>query len=188
MENTTIITDSPVGRCRINAADNSVSVGAIRINAHAVVGKVDVESSSLSDKTSSQYAFCHLAASLDESVIKKNKSVHLGRNDKPASSSRNIRLVKDSAHLDNILVDIGIIPVVAIEDASKAADLAHALVKGGLPASEVTFRTACAAEAIEAMIKAEPDMLVGAGTVLNVEQAERIWFYSDKPRSYASRP
>ena len=69
--------------------------------------------------------------------------------------------------------DIGIIPVVAIEDASKAADLAHALVKGGLPASEVTFRTACAAEAIEAMIKAEPDMLVGAGTVLNVEQAEK---------------
>ena len=44
--------------------------------------------------------------------------------------------------------DIGIIPVVAIEDASKAADLAHALVKGGLPASEVTFRTACAAEAV----------------------------------------
>ncbi|HAC32008.1 MAG TPA: 2-dehydro-3-deoxyphosphogluconate aldolase, partial [Treponema sp.] len=69
--------------------------------------------------------------------------------------------------------DIGIIPVVAIEDASKAADLAHALVKGGLPASEVTFRTACAAEAIEAMVKAEPDMLVGAGTVLNVEQAEK---------------
>ncbi|MDE6773017.1 MAG: keto-hydroxyglutarate-aldolase/keto-deoxy-phosphogluconate aldolase, partial [Treponemataceae bacterium] len=67
--------------------------------------------------------------------------------------------------------DIGIIPVVAIEDASKAADLAHALVKGGLPASEVTFRTACAAEAIEAMIKAEPDMLVGAGTVLNAEKA-----------------
>ena len=69
--------------------------------------------------------------------------------------------------------DIGIIPVVAIEDASKAANLAHALVKGGLPASEVTFRTACAAEAIAEMVKAEPDMLVGAGTVLNVEQAER---------------
>jgi len=69
--------------------------------------------------------------------------------------------------------DIGIIPVVAIEDASKAADLAHALVKGGLPASEVTFRTACAAEAITAMVKAEPDMLVGAGTVLNIEQAKK---------------
>ncbi|MBP3607791.1 MAG: bifunctional 4-hydroxy-2-oxoglutarate aldolase/2-dehydro-3-deoxy-phosphogluconate aldolase [Treponema sp.] len=69
--------------------------------------------------------------------------------------------------------DIGIIPVVAIEDASKAADLAHALVKGGLPASEVTFRTACAEEAIKEMIKAEPNMIVGAGTVLNVEQAER---------------
>lgn len=69
--------------------------------------------------------------------------------------------------------DIGIIPVVAIEDASKAADLAHALVRGGLPAAEVTFRTECAAEAIEAMAKAEPAMLVGAGTVLNVEQAER---------------
>ncbi len=69
--------------------------------------------------------------------------------------------------------DIGIIPVVAIEDASKAAGLAHALVAGGLPASEVTFRTACAEEAIREMIKAEPNMLVGAGTVLNVEQAER---------------
>lgn len=69
--------------------------------------------------------------------------------------------------------DIGIIPVVALEDASKAAPLAHALVKGGLPASEVTFRTACAEEAIREMIKAEPDMLVGAGTVLNVEQCER---------------
>ena len=51
--------------------------------------------------------------------------------------------------------DIGIIPVVAIEDASKAAALAHALVKGGLPASEVTFRTACAAEAISEMVKAD---------------------------------
>lgn len=69
--------------------------------------------------------------------------------------------------------NIGIIPVVALEDASKAAPLAHALAKGGLPASEVTFRTACAEEAIREMIKAEPDMLVGAGTVLNVEQAER---------------
>lgn len=69
--------------------------------------------------------------------------------------------------------DTGIIPVVALEDVSKAESLAHALVKGGLGICEVTFRTSCAPEAIEAMIKAEPALLVGAGTVLSVEQAER---------------
>ena len=68
---------------------------------------------------------------------------------------------------------VGIIPVVVIDRAEDAVPLAKALCEGGLPAAEVTFRTACAAEAIEAMIKAEPNMLVGAGTVLNVEQAEK---------------
>ncbi|MCR5605286.1 MAG: bifunctional 4-hydroxy-2-oxoglutarate aldolase/2-dehydro-3-deoxy-phosphogluconate aldolase [Treponema sp.] len=69
--------------------------------------------------------------------------------------------------------DIGIIPVVAINDAAKAVPLAKALIAGGLPAAEVTFRTAAAEDAIKAIVKACPEMLVGAGTVINVEQAER---------------
>ena len=64
----------------------------------------------------------------------------------------------------------GIIPVIVIEDLAKAVPLARALVKGGLPVLEVTFRTACAAEAI-AKIKAEvPGAVLGAGTVLTREQ------------------
>ena len=60
----------------------------------------------------------------------------------------------------------GIIPVIVIEDAAKAVPLAQALVKGGLPVLEVTFRTATAAAAIAA-IKAEvPEAVVGAGTLL----------------------
>lgn len=63
-----------------------------------------------------------------------------------------------------------IIPVIVIEDITKAVPLALALVKGGLPVLEVTFRTACAAEAI-AKIKAEvPGAVLIAGTVLKLEQ------------------
>lgn len=67
---------------------------------------------------------------------------------------------------------IGIVPVVVIEDAEKAVPLAKALCEGGLPAAEVTFRTAAAKDAIAAMRGAYPDMTVGAGTVLTVKQAE----------------
>ena len=64
----------------------------------------------------------------------------------------------------------GIIPVIVIEDVGKAVPLARALVKGGLPVLEVTFRTSCAAEAI-AKIKAEvPDAILIAGTVLTLKQ------------------
>ncbi len=69
--------------------------------------------------------------------------------------------------------DIGIVPVIAIEDAAKAVPLAKALVAGGLPAAEVTFRTAAAEDAIRAIVKEVPDMLVGAGTVLTKDQADR---------------
>ncbi len=69
--------------------------------------------------------------------------------------------------------NIGIIPVIAIEDAAKAVPLAKALVAGGLPAAEVTFRTAAAEEAMRAIVKEVPEMLVGAGTVLTPEQADR---------------
>ncbi len=68
---------------------------------------------------------------------------------------------------------IGIVPVIALDDAKKAVPLAKALVAGGLPAAEITFRTAAAEEAIRA-IKAEvPEMLVGAGTVTSKERLDR---------------
>ncbi len=66
---------------------------------------------------------------------------------------------------------IGIVPVVAIEDAEKAERLAGALKEGGIPCVEITFRTAAAPEAIRRIAAAHPDMLLGAGTVLTVEQA-----------------
>jgi 2-dehydro-3-deoxyphosphogluconate aldolase/(4S)-4-hydroxy-2-oxoglutarate aldolase len=68
---------------------------------------------------------------------------------------------------------IGIVPVVAIEDAAKAVALGVALLAGGLPVAEITFRTAAAAAAIRAISDACPDVLVGAGTVLTVTQAEQ---------------
>ena len=70
------------------------------------------------------------------------------------------------------LYDLSLIPVIRIETADWAEPLAHALCGGGLPAAEVTFRTPCAAEAIRRMKEAEPDMLVGAGTVLTPAQAD----------------
>ncbi|MCR5303257.1 MAG: bifunctional 4-hydroxy-2-oxoglutarate aldolase/2-dehydro-3-deoxy-phosphogluconate aldolase [Lachnospiraceae bacterium] len=71
------------------------------------------------------------------------------------------------------LHDIGIVPVIAIDDADKAVPLAKALSEGGLPAAEVTFRTAAGEEAIRRIAKEVPEMLVGAGTVLTKEQADR---------------
>ena len=71
------------------------------------------------------------------------------------------------------LESLGIVPVVVLEKVEDAAPLAHALMAAGMASAEVTFRTACAAECIAAMGEAEPDLCVGAGTVLNVEQVER---------------
>lgn len=68
--------------------------------------------------------------------------------------------------------DIGIIPVVKIDDAEKAIPLAKALIAGGIPAAEVTYRTAAAEETIRRISKEFPEMLVGAGTVINVELAK----------------
>ena len=64
-----------------------------------------------------------------------------------------------------------LVPVVVLDDAAQAAPLAEALVAGGLPVAEVTFRTAAAVESIKAM-SARGDMLVGAGTVLTAEQVD----------------
>jgi 2-dehydro-3-deoxyphosphogluconate aldolase/(4S)-4-hydroxy-2-oxoglutarate aldolase len=68
---------------------------------------------------------------------------------------------------------IGIVPVVKIDDATKAEGLAKAMLDGGIPCIEITFRTAAAEEAIKRVTKAYPEMLVGAGTVINVEFAEK---------------
>ena len=66
--------------------------------------------------------------------------------------------------------ELGIVPVVVLENKEDAVLLAKALVQGGLPCAEVTFRTDAAAESIRLMSEMYPDMLVGAGTVLTTEQ------------------
>lgn len=71
------------------------------------------------------------------------------------------------------LSQIGIVPVVALNDIKDARPLAKALCDGGLPCAEVTFRTDCAEEAIRTMTAEFPQMFVGAGTVLTTEQVDR---------------
>ena len=74
------------------------------------------------------------------------------------------------ARLEADLARLGVVPVIAIEDAERAEPLADALVAGGLPIAEITFRTSAAAEVIARLSRRRPDLLVGAGTVLTVEQ------------------
>lgn len=71
-----------------------------------------------------------------------------------------------------LLARVRLIPVITIHDAAQAEPLAEALKAGGLPCAEVTLRTDAAEEAIRIMSQ-DPDMLVGAGTVLSENQAER---------------
>ena len=66
-----------------------------------------------------------------------------------------------------------VIPVIVLEDANDAVPLAEALLAGGLNIIEVTFRTEAAAESIERITKAFPEMQIGAGTVVTPEQAKR---------------
>lgn len=68
---------------------------------------------------------------------------------------------------------IGIIPVIAFNSVDEALPLCKALADGGLPAAEVTFRTACAEECIKLIHEQMPEMLLGAGTVLTKDQADR---------------
>lgn len=69
--------------------------------------------------------------------------------------------------------EYAVVPVVVLEDAKDALPLAEALVDGGLPCAEVTFRTEAAEESIRLMSEKYPEMLVGAGTVLTTEQIDR---------------
>ena len=70
------------------------------------------------------------------------------------------------------LARAGVVPVVVIDDAKDAVPTANAMVAGGIDVMEITFRTAAAPEAIKAVAENCPDMLVGAGTILNVEQCK----------------
>lgn len=74
--------------------------------------------------------------------------------------------------MNDKIKSFGVIPVVVLENAEDAKPLAEALVKGGLPVAEVTFRTAAAKESIRIMSENYPEMLVGAGTVLSVSQVD----------------
>ncbi len=75
--------------------------------------------------------------------------------------------------IEERFAELKVVPVVVLNDVKDAAPLAKALVEGGLPCAEVTFRTDAAAESIRIMTEAYPDMLVGAGTVLTTEQVDR---------------
>lgn len=78
-----------------------------------------------------------------------------------------------SAEMNARIAGYGVVPVVVLEDLKDARPLAEALIAGGLPVAEVTFRTAAAEESIRIMTEAYPEMLVGAGTVLTTEQVDR---------------
>ena len=66
----------------------------------------------------------------------------------------------------------GIVPVIVIQDASKAVSVARALLDGGISVMEITFRTAAAKEAIQNVSREVPDMFLGAGTVVTMEQLD----------------
>ena len=70
------------------------------------------------------------------------------------------------------LTGYGVVPVVAIDEPESALPLADALAEGGLPVAEITFRTEAAGAVIETIARSRPDMLVGAGTVITLDQLE----------------
>ena len=70
------------------------------------------------------------------------------------------------------LANAGVVPVVVIDDAANAIPTAQAMLAGGIDVMEITFRTAAAPDAIKAVAENCPDMLVGAGTILNLDQCK----------------
>lgn len=70
------------------------------------------------------------------------------------------------------IFDLKLVPLVVLDDAADAVPMAKALVEGGIPVAEVTFRTDAAADVIRAMAEQVPEILVGAGTVHTVAQAQ----------------
>ena len=70
------------------------------------------------------------------------------------------------------IFDIGLVPLVVLDDANDAVPLAKALVAGGIPVAEVTFRTEAGGQTIYNMAHEVPEIIVGAGTVHDVEHAK----------------
>lgn len=70
------------------------------------------------------------------------------------------------------IAELGVVPVIAIDSVDHALPLADALLAGGLPVVEITFRTAVAAEVIRILASQRPDLIVGAGTVLTPETVQ----------------
>ena len=76
-----------------------------------------------------------------------------------------------------------VVPVIVLDDAKDAVATARALLAGGVDVMEITFRTAAAADSIKAVAESCPDMLVGAGTVITLEQCKNCLLYtSPSPR------
>lgn len=74
--------------------------------------------------------------------------------------------------IENLLGKIKVVPVVVIKDISETIPTLEALRDGGINCAEITFRTSCAYEAIKLATSTFKDMLIGAGTVININQAE----------------
>lgn len=72
-----------------------------------------------------------------------------------------------------IIKSAKVIPVIKLNSVEEAVPLARSLLKEGIPVVEITFRTACAAEGIKAIRNEVPEILVGAGTVINMEYAQK---------------
>lgn len=73
----------------------------------------------------------------------------------------------------DLIAGLGVVPVIAIERASDAVPLADALLEGGLPVAEITFRTEAAADVLSAMRDARPELCIGAGTILDKANLRR---------------
>jgi len=73
----------------------------------------------------------------------------------------------------DLIAGLGVVPVIAIERASDAVALADALLEGGLPVAEITFRTDAAADVLAAIRDSRPELCIGAGTILNTASLKR---------------
>ena len=87
--------------------------------------------------------------------------------------------------LQQKIEDLGVLAVVVIEDAEQAVPLAEALLSGGIEAMELTLRTDAALDAVRTLTEKVPDMLVGCGTVLSIEQLNAV---RDAGASFAVSP